>query len=154
MRLGLRNYTVCPPPLVYLWFALLPSFTSGLPFYPRLPLVCPSPLVYLWFALPPPRLPHLESSSKSSLTSLCSAELGSVSNQVPENIAVRKLYRFGLTIKNLSALLIRVSSKRKLLQKKMRKFSFVFRKRFFAFLISRKFRIFSRTRIKRNFTKK
>ena len=47
-------------------FALLPSFTFGLP-------------------SPPPRLPHLESSSKSSLTSLCSAELDSVSIQVPEN---------------------------------------------------------------------
>ena len=74
--------------------ALRPSFTSGLPYPPCLPLVYPTPLVYLWFALPhlftsglpyPPRLPHLESSSKSSLTSLCSAELDSVSIQVPEN---------------------------------------------------------------------
>ena len=75
---------VYPTPLVYLWFTLPPLFTSGLPY----------PLVYLWFTLPslftsglpyPPRLPHLESSSKSSLTSLCSAELDSVSIQVPEN---------------------------------------------------------------------
>ena len=68
MRLGLGNNVDCPPPLVYLWFALPPSFTTSLPY--------------------PPCLPHLESSSKSSLTSLCSAELDSVSIQVPENITL------------------------------------------------------------------